>query len=33
VEAQLTLYGRSPLLELKGPGTLLIERLDQTSER
>jgi hypothetical protein len=33
MEAQLTLYGRSPLLELNGPGTLLIERLDQTSER
>jgi hypothetical protein len=33
VEAQLTIYGRSPLLELKGPGTLLIERLDQASER
>ena len=33
VEAQLTLYGRSPLLELKGPGMLLIERLDQTTER
>jgi hypothetical protein len=33
VEAQLTLYGRSPVLELKGPCTLLIERLDQTSKR
>jgi hypothetical protein len=32
-EPQLVLYGRSPLLELKAPGTLLIERLDQTSER
>jgi hypothetical protein len=33
VEPQLVLYGRSPLLELKAPGTLLIERLDQSSER
>ena len=32
-EAQLTLYGRSPILELKGPCTLLIERLDTTTER
>jgi hypothetical protein len=30
---QLTLYGRSPIVELKGPGTLLIERIDQASER
>jgi hypothetical protein len=30
---QLTLYGRSPMLELKTPGTLLIERIDQASER
>jgi hypothetical protein len=27
------LYGRSPLVELKAPGALLIERLDQTTER
>jgi hypothetical protein len=33
VEAQLTLYGRSPLLQLKGPCTLLVERLDGASER
>ena len=30
---QLTLYGRSPLVELKNPGTLLVERIDQASER
>lgn len=30
---QLTLYGRSPIVELKAPGTLLIERIDQASER
>jgi hypothetical protein len=30
---QLTLYGRSPIVELKAPGTLLIERIDQTGER
>jgi hypothetical protein len=30
---QLTLYGRSPIVELKIPGTLLIERIDQASER
>ena len=29
----LTLYGRSPIVELKAPGTLLIERIDQASER
>ena len=33
VQPQLTLYGRSPVLELKGPCTLLVERLDATSER
>jgi hypothetical protein len=33
VEAQVTLYGRSPVLQLKGPGTLLVERLDATTER
>jgi hypothetical protein len=32
-EPQIVLYGRSPLVELKAPGALLIERLDQTSER
>jgi hypothetical protein len=30
---QFTLYGRSPIVELKAPGTLLIERIDQASER
>jgi hypothetical protein len=30
---QLTLYGRSPIVELKAPGTLSIERIDQPSER
>jgi hypothetical protein len=30
---QLTLYGRSPIVELKAPGSLLIERIDQASER
>jgi hypothetical protein len=29
----LTLYGRSPIVELKAPGTLLIERIDQAGER
>jgi hypothetical protein len=33
VEAQVTLYGRSPVLQLRGPCTLLIERLDATTER
>jgi hypothetical protein len=32
-DSRLVLYGRSPLLELKAPGTLLIERLDQNGER
>lgn len=32
-QAPLTLYGRSPVVELRGPCTLLIERLDATSER
>jgi hypothetical protein len=32
-DSKLVLYGRSPLLELKAPGTLLIERLDQNGER
>ncbi|MGB8400398.1 hypothetical protein [Bradyrhizobium sp.] len=30
---QLTLYGTSPLVEAKGRGTLVIERLDVTGER
>jgi hypothetical protein len=30
---QLTLYGRSPIVELKAPGTLVVERIDQASER
>ena len=30
---QITLYGRSPVVETNGPGTLLIERLDQPGER
>jgi hypothetical protein len=30
---QFTLYGRSPIVELKSPGSLLIERIDQASER
>jgi hypothetical protein len=29
---QLTLYGRSPLVETNGPGMLVIERLDKTGE-
>jgi hypothetical protein len=29
----VTLYGSSPMVELKGPGTLLIERLGQAGER
>lgn len=31
--AQLTLYGLSPVVEVKGGGTLVIERLDETGER
>jgi hypothetical protein len=30
---QITLYGRSPVVETNGPGKLLIERLDQPGER
>src|SRR5271166_1617833 len=30
---QFTLYGRSPILELKAPGSLLIERIDRAGER
>jgi hypothetical protein len=32
-DPKLVLYGRAPILEMKAPGTLLIERLDQSSER
>jgi hypothetical protein len=32
-QAQLTLYGLSPVVEVKGGGLLLIERLDQAGER
>jgi hypothetical protein len=32
-DAQLILYGSSPMLELQAPGALLIERIDQASER
>jgi hypothetical protein len=31
--AQVTLFGLSPMVELKNPGTLTIERLDRTGER
>ncbi len=30
---QLTLYGQSPIVELTSTGTLLVDRLDQASER
>jgi hypothetical protein len=30
---QLTLYGSSPMLEVKAPGTLVVERIDQSTER
>jgi hypothetical protein len=30
---QITLYGRSPVVETNGPGKLVIERLDQAGER
>jgi hypothetical protein len=30
---QFTLYGRSPIVELKAPGTLLIQRIDRANER
>jgi hypothetical protein len=33
VEPQITLYGRVPLFEVPGAGTLAIERLDQPDER
>jgi hypothetical protein len=32
-DAQLIIYGRSPIVELKAPGTLTIERIDQPGER
>ncbi|MBI3453907.1 MAG: hypothetical protein HY057_13945 [Rhodospirillales bacterium] len=32
-EAQVTLYGLSPVVDLKGGGKLVIERLDQPGER
>jgi hypothetical protein len=32
-EPQVTLFGASPLVEIKGGGVLLIERLDQPGER
>jgi hypothetical protein len=32
-QAQLTLYGLSPLVEVKGGGTLVIERIDAPGER
>jgi hypothetical protein len=31
--AQVTLYGASPIFEVKGRGTLIVERLDKTGER
>jgi hypothetical protein len=31
-QAERTLYGLSPIVDLKGPGTLVIERLDQSAE-
>src|SRR5450631_612639 len=33
IKPQLTLYGASPIVEARGRGTLLIERLDSTGER
>jgi hypothetical protein len=33
IKPQVTLYGASPLVEAKGRGTLLVERLDVTGER
>lgn len=33
VPPQITLYGRSPVVETSGAGTLLIERIDQPGER
>lgn len=31
-EPQLTLYGRSPIVEVKAPGRLLVERIDRANE-
>lgn len=31
-DPQLTLYGRSPIVEMKAPGRLLVERIDQASD-
>ncbi|MEZ5890910.1 MAG: hypothetical protein R3D52_12165 [Xanthobacteraceae bacterium] len=33
VQPQVTIYGLSPILEVKGPGRLVIERLDKRGER
>jgi hypothetical protein len=33
IKTQLTLYGASPMVEAKGKGTLLVERLDVKGER
>ena len=33
VKSQLTLYGTSPLFEVKGKGTLVVDRLDVSGER
>jgi hypothetical protein len=33
VQPQLTLYGLSPMIEARGGGTLVLERLDQPGER
>lgn len=33
LKAQLTIYGTSPIVEAKGKGTLLVERLDVKGER
>jgi hypothetical protein len=30
---QITLYGSSPIIELKGSGTLIVERVDKLGER
>ena len=32
-KSQFTLYGLSPIIEVHGDGTLVIERVDQTGER
>jgi hypothetical protein len=33
IRTQLTLYGASPIVEAKGKGTLVVERLDVKGER